>query len=601
VSSPLRDKVADLPDGPGVYLFQDTRGKVIYVGKAKSLRKRVGSYLQSRANLPERTRSLVGEAADVEWLVTATEVEALVLENSLIKKNRPRYNVNLRDDKNFPHVRITTSEPCPRMEIARRARRDGDSYFGPFVPASTARRTMRLLGQHFGIRACKGPIEDKDHRACLYFHINQCLAPCTDACSPEEYDAAVEDALLFLRGHDEPLRRALEEKMRDASGKEAFERAAHYRDLLRMLEKRREPQRIASTGLEQQDAWGVHREVDRAMLVVGLVRDGVLRGRREFPIREAAGRDDAELLGDAVRQYYHGETWLPEEVLLPGRIDDAELTEVWLREQAGRAIRLHVPQRGAKADRVRWAGQNARVAFELKFARGEAAREAADELAEALELPGPAERIECVDISNMQGSDVVASLVVFVSGQPARREYRTFKVKGLSGQPDDYRSMAEVVDRRYRRLLTEGRELPDLLVVDGGKGQLGAAVRALDLLELGDLPAIGIAKKEELLHRRKGGEPLRLPRSSAALQLVQRIRDEAHRVAVTFHRSARSRRTVQSELDAVPGVGPARRRQLLRAFGSVDGVRSASLEALTEVVGPRLARRVKAHLPSTTS
>jgi excinuclease ABC subunit C len=588
----LSAKLADLPDEPGVYRFLDGRGRVIYVGKAKSLRKRVSSYFQAKSGLHERTRALVAEIRDVDWLLTATEVEALVLENSLIKKSRPRFNVNLRDDKNFPHLRLTTSEAWPRVDVVRRPRRDEDLYFGPYVPASRARKTMRLLAQHFGIRSCKGDIEQKDHRACLYWHVDQCLAPCAGLCTKEEYDAAVRDATLFLRGHVKPLRERLVERMRAAADRRAFERAAHYRDLVRMLDDSRQPQRMASTGLEQQDAWGMHRSADRAFLVVGFVREGQLRGRREFSLRGVGAVPDDELLGNALRQYYHDAGLLPDEVLLPGPVDEPELMQEWLRAQAGRAVRLHVPRRGPKAERVRWASENARGAHELKLSRGEAAREGLDELAETLDLPAPPERIECFDVSNIQGADVVASLVVFVDGEPARREYRTYGVRTVEGAPDDFASMEEVVSRRYRRLVAEGRDLPDLVVVDGGVGQLGSAARALDALELSDLPLASIAKREELIHLRGRDRPVRLSRRSPALQLVQRLRDEAHRTAVGFHRRRRSARTLTSELDAVPGIGPARRRRLLRTFGSVEGVRTAGRQALEEVVGPKVARQL---------
>ena len=589
----LLAKLRDVPDVPGVYSFLDSRSRVIYVGKAKSLKKRVGSYFDARADMAERTRALVGEIRDVEWLVVANEVEALVLENSLIKKSKPRYNVRLRDDKNFPYIRLVTSDRVPWMEIVRRPRRDDDAYFGPFLPASTARKTMRLLAQHFGVRSCKGPIEDKDHRGCLYFHIDQCLAPCAKQCTDEQYGSAVQDAAAFLKGHDRPLRERLEKRMRDEATGENFERAAHYRDLLRMLEKRAEPQRVASTGLEQQDAWGLRREGGNAFLVVAFVREGLLRGRREFALRDTAELPDAQLLGDAVRQYYHDAAFFPDEVLLPSAIDDEDVTAQWLRTIAGRAVRLVVPQRGDKAERVAWAMENARQAFELKFARGDVAREAVERLGELLEIEGSPERIECFDISNVQGSDVVASMVSFVNGEPSKRDYRKFKVRTVEGLPDDFASMREVVSRRYRRLLEEGRDLPDLVIVDGGKGQLSSAGEALDELGLNDLPLASIAKREELLYKRGWDEPLRLDRADPALQLVQRLRDEAHRFAVTFHRARRKERTIASALDAVPGIGTKRRRQLLREFGSVDGVRSASDEQLAAAVGEKVARSIR--------
>ena len=598
MTAALERKMKELPDAPGVYQFLDSRQRVIYVGKAKSLRKRVGSYFTTRTDSSERLTRLVAEIRDVDWLLTANEIEALVLENSLIKKNKPRYNVNLRDDKNFLHVRITTSDPFPGVELVRRPKRDDDAYFGPFVPASAARKTVRLLAQHFGIRSCRGPIETKDHRGCLYWHIDQCLAPCAGFVTREEYGGAVKDALSFLRGNDKELRGRLEEKMRAASGAEEYERAAHYRDLLAMLSRGRERQIAATTGLEEQDAWGLHREGARAFLVVAFVRDGVVRGRREFALPDVGDVETTSLLGDAVRLFYHDAGFVPIEILLPEAVDQDELTTEWLRSLAGRAVKLFVPQRGEKVERLDWARENARQGFELRFARGEAARESVAELADALEFPGSPERIECFDISNVQGSDIVASMVVFIGGEPARREYRKFKVRSVIGAPDDFKSMREVVARRYRRLLSEDRDLPDLVVVDGGKGQLSAAAEALAELELDDLPLISLAKREELIYKRGEDEPIRLDRSHPGLQLIQRLRDEAHRFAVNFHRQQRRERTISSALDAVPGVGPARRRLLLREFGSVDGVKAAPDARLIDVVGERVARSIRLALGS---
>ncbi|MEM7245059.1 MAG: excinuclease ABC subunit UvrC [Acidobacteriota bacterium] len=591
----LAKKLQDLPEEPGVYLWKSKKSEVLYVGKAKSLKPRVLSYLRGGDQV-YRIQRMVAEAVDVDWLVTGTEVEALVLENSLIKQNKPRYNINLRDDKNFPHLRLTTGEKWPLVDLVRGPKDDGNLYFGPYAPAAKARKTLRLLAQHFGIRSCKGPIEEKDHRACLYYHLDQCLAPCAKHCTKEEYDGAVKDATLFLRGQVAPLQERLKEKMKRASESEAYERAAHYRDLIRMLEESRQPQRIASMKLADQDAWALHREGDAACLVVGLVREGLVRGHREFTLKNLGDRGEPEILGECLRQYYHGQTSWPDELLLPGPIDQDELTASFLAESAGRKIALVQPRRGAKLERVQWAQQVAASRFAVRVGRGAPAREALVDLAEALALSEPPERIECFDISNLQGSEIVASMVCFLGGEPSKKDYRTFKVRTVTGGPDDFASMREVVGRRYRRQLSEDRELPDLVIIDGGRGQLGAAAAARDEQELEGLPLISLAKKEELIFRRDEVEPLRLDRHSPALRLVQRLRDEAHRTAVGFHRRARKRRIVSSALDAVPGVGPTRRKALLRRFGSVDGIKAASLAELEDAVGPALARKLRQHL-----
>jgi excinuclease ABC subunit C len=585
-SDELQRKVASLPDAPGVYQFKNGKGKVIYIGKAKSLRKRVASYLRKAAHESERTRRLMEEARDLDVLLTKTEVEALILEQSLVRKAKPRWNVLLRDDKSHLYLHLTTTDRFPGLYLARRPRKDGDRYFGPFLPPSAARKTLRLLTKNFQLRVCRGDVKQQNYRACLYYQIHQCLAPCVDMVPEEEYEGAVGNAVRFLEGRDRELVRDLGERMEAASAEERFERAAYYRDLIRMVERMWEKQRIASTTMEDQDVFGLHREGERAVLHVWNVRRGVVQGRGEFAWEDLLDLGDAELVSMAVGQYYTRSEVVPAEVVLPLEPPDRELLEAWLREKRGRGVRMIVPRRGAKRDRLELVRGDAKLGFEKRF-RWTA--RPVEELQEALALPGPPKRIEAFDISNIQGSDVVASMVCFKDGKPLKSAYRKFKIRTAEGLPDDFASMAEVVGRRYRRLLREGGKLPDLVLIDGGKGQLSAAVRTLGELGLEEQPIASLAKEEELLFVPALDDPVRLPRDSAALQLVQRVRDEAHRVAVTFHRKRRSRRALTSVLEHVPGIGPKRCKALLRRFGSLKRIQEASREELAEVVGPKAA------------
>ncbi len=592
----LQDKLESLPARPGVYLFKDAAGRVIYVGKARLLRDRVRSYFQAGRPLELHKLRLVAEIADLDLVVTDTEMEALALENNLIKRHQPHYNVRLRDDKNHPYLKLTLAEDYPRLHIVRRPGEDGHAYGGPYIPASLARKTASLTHKLFGVRSCREKLDGHRPRPCLQHQIKRCLAPCVAEIAPlHVYRQACQDARLFLEGRGDEIARRLRSEMEEAAAAQRFEEAASLRDQVRTLERLETPQRITTTELDERDLIAAHVEGERAALQVFSVRDGKVVAREGFLLEGLA--EPETLLGSALQQFYEAPgRQVPREILLPEELPERELIEAWLGQRRGGTVRLRVPQRGEKVRLLELVQRNARLAFELEWKQPRRqAQEVLRALRDLLDLQSEPERIECFDISNIQGSDVVASMVCFVAGQPKKADYRKFRVKGLSGAPDDFASMREVVGRRYRRLLEEGRELPDLVLIDGGRGQLSSALEALEELGLGDQPVASLAKQEELIFVAGRSEPIALPRHSPVLQLVQRVRDEAHRFAVGFHRQARSARTLRSELDDVPGIGPVLRRRLLSRFGSLRGVRSASEAELAAAVGPAAARRLRQH------
>jgi excinuclease ABC subunit C len=590
--SELAARLATLPDRPGVYRFRDRHGGTLYVGKARSLRARVRSYFRPGATLAPHIASMVAEVADLDLIVVGTEIEALLLEANLIKRERPRYNVVLRDDKQFPYVKLSLGDTYPRASLVRRARLDGGLYVGPFLPASNARRTLKMLQRYFQVATCKEVFDGK-RRPCLYYHLDQCLAPCAGKTDPQEYGRAVADARLFLDGRHGDLVRSLEERMREASGAQRYEQAIRHRDTLRTVRALAVRQGMTSAGLEEQDFFAHHGTGGQVALQLFQMRAGRVQARREFTM-ENVGEFDGAFYAAVIAQYYT-ENDPPPDVYLAERPEGVELLERWLSERRGGRVRVRVPRRGPKRAFLEMVRQNAALAFEARFRSPEThGVEALAALAEALGLDEPPLRIECFDVSNLQGVDAVASLVVWEGGRPRKASYRTFTIRGVSG-PDDTASIAEAVTRRYRRVLAEDGPLPDLLLIDGGKGQLGAAVAALARVGVPMLPVAAIAKREEELHLVGGGTPVRLPRDSPALQLVQRIRDEAHRFAVTRHRARRTRRTLRTELTEIPGIGLARARQLLQLFGSVEGVRAAPPERLRSLVGARVARAIAAH------
>jgi excinuclease ABC subunit C len=598
--SDLKEQISRLPEQPGVYLWGNAAGETIYVGKARSLRDRVRSY-QGVYGMSPRHDALLNEIASIQVIVTDSVMEALALENNLIKQRRPRYNILLRDDKNYPYLQLTTSEAFPRVLVARSVEKTGDFYAGPFLPAKLGRRTMALSHRLFGIRSCNEVITGQRARPCLEYDIKRCLAPCVaEICSEEQYAVAVTNTKLLLEGRNEELVDTLRDRMVDASGAERFEEAAQLRDAMKTVQTLRDrQQKLATAELGDRDVFGLKVGPSGAAIQVFAMRGGRVVERVDLATDpgELAGQD-AEVLGAAVQQFYEMRI-APSEIHLPVEIEDGEALEAWLSARADRRVKILVPQRGDKRALVELATRNAELGYRTRFNDITASHfEALETLRSVLSLAAMPRRIECFDISTIQGSETVASMVVCEDGRMKKSEYRKFRIKGAGAGreapaaefgSDDFAAMREVVHRRYRKVLEDGGPFPDLILIDGGKGQLSAAYEALEQIGLGNLVAVGIAKKEELLFTRHQSEPLVLAENDPALLLVERIRDEAHRFAVTFHRRARSMRDLRSELDEVPGVGPRRRKALLTRFGSLAGVRRATREELAGVVGPKAA------------
>jgi excinuclease ABC subunit C len=634
----LKEQIARLPAQPGVYLYFNADGDTIYVGKARALRDRVRNYLGAAGSDP-KTDALLEEVARLEVIVTDSVVEALALENNLIKQRTPKYNILLRDDKNYPYLQLTTNEAFPRVLVARRVERDGSFYAGPFLPATFARKTMALTHRLFGIRSCNEVITGKRGRPCLEYDIKRCIAPCVDTiCSPEEYSRAVRVTQLFLEGKSEELVTTLRTRMLDAAQGERYEEAAQLRDAMRTVQTLHgRQQKMASAELGHRDVFGLKLGPAGVVIQVFQVRSGRVVERVELGAEEAiAGSREAEALEAAIQQFYELRA-APPEIHVPVEPDEREVLESWLADRAGRRVKIVVPQRGEKRGLVDLANRNAALAYQTRFNQTTAAQyDALETLQHVLALTTLPRRIECFDISTIQGSETVASMVVCEDGRMRRGEYRKYRIRGDSGlgigeshelvtrdsrevvpresrhetmlsasrlpdpqsRQDDFKAMHEVVLRRYRRLLEQGGLFPDLVLIDGGKGQLSAAYAALEELGLANLVAVGIAKKEELLFTRECEDAIALAANDPALLLIQRVRDEAHRFAVTFHRRARAMRDLRSELDHIPGVGPRRRKTLLTTFGSLAGVRRATREELAAVVGPKTADAVLAFFAS---
>ncbi|GAB4240213.1 MAG: excinuclease ABC subunit UvrC [Acidobacteriota bacterium] len=595
----LEAKLERLPDGPGVYLFRDAQGKILYIGKAKNLKNRVRSYFQAGRTEGLKADYIRTRAADLDYIVTDNEVEALILESQLVKRHQPLLNVRLKDDKSFLHIKLTTNEPYPRVLLTRRIRDDGARYFGPYLPASLARNLIKIINRHFQLRTCSIPIDGKLERPCLEYHIHRCLGPCVDGlCTPEEYRRAVEEVILLLEGHNQELLRHLEAKMKEAAAREQFEAAAFFRDRIRMVQDLAEKQKMASTTAENVDVFGYYREGPRLTLQLFTLRDGKVVGKREFFWEDLEIFDPPTFLRDAVQQYYLSARQVPDTILLPSPIEDQDIIEEWLssRRQTRRKVRILVPKRGTRLDLLMLVERNARIAFDSRFKilRSEK-RKLLEDLQQVLALPQLPRRIEAFDISNIQGAETVASMVVCLDGVMARKEYRKFKIQSVTG-PNDVLAMQEVVTRRYRRVLAEDTELPDLVLIDGGKPQLNAALQALAQLGIDDVPVCSLAKQQEEIFLPHRSDPVRLDLTSPALHLLQEIRDEAHRFAVTYHRKRRSLRDFASALDEIPGIGPKRRKRLLQHFGSIEGIRRARREELVPLVGARLADLIKKRL-----
>jgi excinuclease ABC subunit C len=611
VTPDLQATLKKLPDRPGVYLMRDARGDVVYVGKAQSLRNRVRSYWQKATPIGEihRIRSVIDRVTEVEYTLTDSISEALLLEANLIKRYRPRFNVRLKDDKSYPYIKITKADDFPRVERTRKLVEDGSRYFGPYASASSVDESMNLVRRLFPFRTCTIDIEDGKRalaRPCLLYHIKRCQGPCIQAVSKDDYGAQISQIELFLEGRQESVVHALSADMKVASEKTDYERAATLRDKIRAIERTMESQKMAAFKRTELDLVGLARHDNQAAIQLFAIRGGKMIGRDVFLLDAVREAPDEEVLSSFLLQYYARATSIPPQVLVPAGLPDAGDLEAFLTARRGGPSRLAVPQRGEKRELMALATRNAGEFLAREQARWMADEGktlgALEELAEALGLPGPPLRIECYDISNVQGSDSVGSMVVFEEGRPRSGEYRRFKIRTVVG-PNDFASHQEVLRRRFRRAKDgdEGAEealrwaMPDLVIIDGGKGQVSAAKEVLDELGLHDLPLAGLAKEREELFRPGISEPVVLPPTSSALYLVQRLRDEAHRFAITYHRDLRSKRQTRSAFDDLPGVGPKRRRALLRVFGSAKRVREAPVEQIAAVpgIGAALAARIK--------
>jgi excinuclease ABC subunit C len=656
VTPELKATLANLPDRPGVYLMKDARGQVVYVGKAQSLRHRVRSYWQKHPTRTgpgdvHRVREVIDRVADVEYTLTDSVGEALLLEGNLVKRFQPAFNVRLKDDKSYPYIKITLADDFPRIERTRKLPSDGSRYFGPYASASSVDEAMNLVRRLFPFRTCTIDIKDGVRalqRPCLLYHIKRCQGPCIEAISKEDYRADIDQVQLFLEGRQEPLVKVLREDMRRASERQDYEHAAIHRDKIRAIERTMESQKMAAFARTDLDLLGLARRDNQAAVQLFVIRGGKALGRDVFLLDTPRGTTDAEVVSGFLLQYYGRASSVPREIAIPLELPDAADLERFLAERraaggatasgdgptmrvenlamprpdavrvartraraAGAAapVRLVVPQRGERRQLMQLATRNAEEMLAREQARWLADQgktlAALEQLAAALELPGPPMRIECYDISNFQGRESVGSMVVFEEGRPTSGEYRRFRIRTVSG-PNDFASHQEVLRRRFRRARAgdEGSEeerrwkMPDLVILDGGRGQVSAGKEVLDELGLHDLPIAGLAKEREELFRPERSEPVLLPATSSALYLVQRIRDEAHRFAITYHRDLRAKSTVRSAFDDMPGVGPKRRQALLRVFGSAKRVREAPVEQIAAVPGisRALAERIKASL-----
>ncbi len=609
VTTPFDPGARRLPTRPGVYLFKDARGRILYVGKAKSLRARVRGHFSAEAAASAKNRQMLARVTDVETIVVASEAEALLLEANLIKAHRPRFNIQLRDDKRYPYIKVTVQEPFPRVYVTRRVENDGSRYFGPYTDVGAMRHALEVIKRAHTVRSCRYDLPgEAPERPCLDYHIGRCAAPCVGLQSREDYRAMIDEVLEVLGGRTGRVRRRVEGQMRAAAERMDFERAGERRDVLQGLDAIERRQRAADVRGGDLDVLGVARDGERACGVRLRIRQGKLLGREVdfFDNADAGGASD--LLAAIASRFYlaRGEEAtedLPREVVAPEDFEDRAALEEILTSSAGRNVRVHVPSRGAKVRLAELAAQNARHLLEERRVMRQDAAERADdvlyELQEALDLKVVPRRIVCFDISHTQGSELVGSAVTFENGAPRKAGYRRFRVRGDWGN-DDIRSMAEVVERYLRRRLDEEGSPPDLLIIDGGRGQLGAARRAADAAGAPDVAVIALAKREEEVHVPGRRAPVRLARRNPGLRLLQRARDEAHRFALGYNRRLRGKRTLTSELGRIPGIGPTRQRALLRRFGSVAAVREASHEEVAATPGfsTRLAALVKEHLPA---
>jgi excinuclease ABC subunit C len=586
-SESIKNALAVLPDKPGVYLMHDAEGKVIYVGKAVVLKNRVRSYFRNLASHTPKVRAMVAKIAEIETIVTSSEVEALILECNLIKKYRPRYNISLKDDKTYPYLKVTVQEEFPRLYATRRLSRDGAKYYGPYADAGAMHATVKLLRGMFPLRTCRTMNPD---RPCLNYHIKRCLAPCAGLVSVQEYREMIKSVCMVLDGRTAELERSLKQRMQAAAEEYAFEEAARLRDQLQAVERLNESQKAVTNNGGDMDVIGFGQDMTGLCLQIFFVRKGKLIGRDNFFLQDV-GDTPQEVLTAFLKQYYNEATFVPKEIVLPHLPEEAEraLIEAWLTQKSERRVELLVPQRGVKRELLQLANDNAEKLLEERLRKGSLSlkndQQAAEELQQALGLKHSLGRMDCFDISHTQGSETVASMVVFRNGSISKRDYRKYKIVSAEGKPDDFKSMQEVVYRRYR----DYEDLPDLVVIDGGKGQLSSALEVIRGLGLAELPVVGLAKREEEIFLPHQSTSVMLNRDSAALHLIQRIRDEAHRFAITYHRKLRGKRNLVSVLDHVEGIGPKRRQELWKAFKTLAAMKAASVEELAAVESMNMA------------
>ena len=617
ISEKIQGILATLPTKPGVYIMKNTEGTIIYVGKAINLRNRVRSYFHADASHDAKTRRLVRDIADLEWIVVGSELEALILEMNLIKKHRPKYNIRLKDDKRYPYIKVHWGDPFPKVTVTRQMVEDGSRYFGPYTSAWAVYQTLDVLRRIFPFLTCDRDITGTDLRACLYYDIKLCIAPCIGAASLAQYRQMITDLMDFLEGHSEPIVTRMQRDMEKAAEEMRFEKAAALRDQLKAIQSIIERQKVvfASDYLDS-DVVAMARSNGEACVQIFFIRSGKLIGREYFILEGTEDEADTEILEQFVTQFYTEAANIPQQVMLPQEIEERKIIAQWLRsKRGGEKVEIFVPKQGQPRELVQMAAENATETLQALRAQWQAdshkQEQALTELQQALHLPEPPNRIECYDISNTQGTAIVGAMVVFTQGTPDKKLYRKFNIESVVGAPDDFASMEEMLTRRFRRWRA-GQEiagepgskpdasfsfLPDLVIIDGGKGQLARAVNVLQRFELFDkVPVVGLAKQREEIFFPFKSEPLLLPRHSQALYLVQRIRDEAHRYGITAHRKKRQKLGMASQLDAIPGIGPARRKALLKHFGSVDKIREATVEELKTVVPEDAANSIKAHL-----
>ena len=617
VSEKIKGILATLPDKPGCYLMKDEDGTIIYVGKAINLKNRVRSYFQQSSDHTYKTRQMVRKIRDIEWIVVASELEALILEMNLIKLHRPFYNVRLKDDKRYPYIKVHWADPFPKLSVTRNMVNDGSRYFGPYTSVWAVHQTLDILRRIFPYLTCAREITGRDERACLYYDIKLCSAPCIGAVNKEEYRQMIDDLCLFLEGRTDPITNRLKESMAKASDNLDYEKAAVYRDQIQAIEKVVERQKIISDDRQDSDVIAMARSKGEACVQVFFIRSGKLIGREYFILEGTEAEENSEILEEFIKQFYSQAAHIPNKVMLPEEVEEARIIKEWLNtRRGGEKVQLTVPKRGQGKELVQMAAVNARETLKSLEIRWKADKDrqhqALSEIQAVLGMSEPPNRIECYDISNTQGTASVGSMVVFEQGIPAKKNYRRFNIRTVN-QPNDFASMREVLKRRFSRYITEQQEkdqpgykpdlgfsmLPDLLIVDGGKGQLRQAIDVIEEFGLqGQFAIVGQAKQEEELFLPGRSDSVRLDDHSQGFYLVQRIRDEAHRFAITAHRNQRGKIGLVSRLDAIPGVGPARRKELINRFGSIDGILAASIEEISQIKGvsAEMAQAIKTQL-----